>query len=261
MTAAMPIPAPTSDTPSAYTIHEISTRGEINELTEVVWKAWWDPYLPNTRIAAPMPGNMNGDRERGIASNKDRLWNDFEKSKDKIWLCVKYNGVEIVGGVVINYAEGSAFPNGCPQLNLYWWPEGEEVKAFCEEMMNQVYTPRSMWMQRPHGGMWNLVVHPKHRGKGVAKMMMDYNSKWLDEKGLEGFVEATELGRPAYEKGGYQVVLKFSSFLPNGKSDLWKKWYHEMGVSPWYAMWRPKYGKIEAGERNKPWQQGPSIPI
>lgn len=247
---------------SAYTIHQISTREEIDALTDVVWEAWWDPYLPNTRIAAPIPGNLSGDRERGIAANKERLWTDFQKSDGRIWLCVKHNDTgELVGGVVMNFAPGSAFPNGCPKLNLYWWPEGEEVKEFCEEMMNQVYTPRSMWMQRPHGGMWNLVVHPKHRGKGVGRMMMEYNARELDARGLEGFVEATELGRPVYEKGGYQVVMKFSSYLPTGKPKEWTRWYHEMGVSPWYAMWRPKYGKIEPGDRTKPWQQGPSIPI
>ena len=105
--------------------------------------------------------------------------------------------------------------------------------------------------------MYNFVVHPDHRGKGVGTLLLDFNSRELDAKGIEGFVEASELGRPAYQKAGYRVVMKIASYIPDEKLDNpdWRKWYHEMGIIPYYAMWRPKYGKIEPGQRTKPWQQ------
>ena len=104
--------------------------------------------------------------------------------------------------------------------------------------------------------MSEFVVHPKHRGKGIGKLLLEYNSKELDKRGWEGFVEATESGRRAYERAGYQVVMKIASFVPAEKldDDDWKRFYHEMGMMPFYAMWRPRGGKIEPGERTKPWQ-------
>lgn len=102
--------------------------------------------------------------------------------------------------------------------------------------------------------MTNFVVDPKHRGRGVGSLLLSFHTKELDTKGLEGFVESSEVGRSAYEKAGYQVVMKIASYLPAGASDDWKRWYHEFGMAPWYAMWRPKNGHVEPGERTKPWQ-------
>ena len=65
---------------------------------------------------------------------------------------------------------------------------------------------------------------------------MEYGCRELNERGVEGFVEASKLGKPVHESAGYQVVMKFSSYIPAGKSVEWKKWYYEMGVAPWYAM-------------------------
>ena len=109
--------------------------------------------------------------------------------------------------------------------------------------------------------MLNFVVDPKHRGKGVGSLLMDLHTRELDKRGIEGFVEASEVGRPVYEKAGYQVVMKVASYIPAGKSDDWKRWYHEFGMRPWFAMWRPVRGAIEPNQRTKPWQQGPSLPI
>lgn len=109
--------------------------------------------------------------------------------------------------------------------------------------------------------MSNLVVDPKHRGKGVGTLLLNRNSEELDQRGIEGFVEASEMGRSTYEKAGFQVVIKMHSFIPTGKSILWKKWHQEMALQPMFAMWRPKFGTVRPGDRTKPWQLGPSIPI
>lgn len=104
--------------------------------------------------------------------------------------------------------------------------------------------------------MVNFIVHPKHRRRGVGTLLLQYNSRELDERGIEGFVEAAELGRPAYLKAGYISVMKIASYIPDDKLDNldWKRYYHDMGVIPSYAMWRPKNGVLKPGERNRPWQ-------
>ena len=85
-------------------------------------------------------------------------------------------------------------------------------------------------------------------------MMMRWINQRLDEEGIEGFMEASELGRALYEKWGYRVVMKLDFFLPPDVPDEWRKLEHELKMPPWYAMWRPPYGVVKPGERNRPWQ-------
>lgn len=104
-----------------------------------------------------------------------------------------------------------------------------------------------------------MVVHPKHRGRGLGGLMMEWGNRKTDEKGIEGFLEASELGRPLYEKWGYIVVMKIDFYLPSNKPDAWQKFAHEFMMNSWYAMWRPAGGIIKQGERNRPWQPMPQV--
>ena len=99
-----------------------------------------------------------------------------------------------------------------------------------------------------------MVVDPQHRGRGIGGLMMQWGNEQIDKKKIEGFIEASELGRALYEKWGYIVVMKLDFFLPPNKGDMWQKWAHELMMPPWYAMWRPVNGVIKEGERNRPWQ-------
>jgi GNAT superfamily N-acetyltransferase len=104
-----------------------------------------------------------------------------------------------------------------------------------------------------------MVVHPEHRGRGIGGLMMAWGNEHLDEMGIEGFLEASDLGRALYEKWGYQVVMKLDYFIPPNKGDEWNKWAHELMMPPWYAMWRPPGGVVKPGERNRPWQLVPPL--
>lgn len=138
-----------------YSVHDVTTRAELDAVIDVAWRAWWDPYITVQRIMYPVIGDTTEDLEKSIAMSKERIWLEHEKSLPsgkKKWICAKHVNGEIAGGLLMDFVSESPFPNGCPKPNLYWWPEGSEIREFCEEMLRQALTPRSMWMQRPHGG-------------------------------------------------------------------------------------------------------------
>ena len=89
-----------------------------------------------------------------------------------------------------------------------------------------------------------MVVHPDHRNKGVGSLMMNEICRALDEQGIEGFTEATELGRLLYEKSGFQVLIKLDFFMPLSRPASWYRLEHDLKMPPLYAMWR---------ERDRPW--------
>ncbi|EDN95029.1 predicted protein [Sclerotinia sclerotiorum 1980 UF-70] len=208
---------------SRYTLKELQTREELDAVVDVIFKAQYSPYMPSSSIFFPVSGYSLEDRAAGIAASQERLWKEHLAADPATnhWIIVKENASsKIVGGCLWKWHDGNPFPDGIPKPNVYWWPEGE-AKEFCEEMIRQSMTPRSLWM---HG------------------------------KNAEGFIEANELGRRLYEKWGYRVVMKLDLFIPSNKSDLWNKLAHELKMPPWYAMWRPLGGVTKDGQRNRPWQ-------
>ena len=105
-----------------------------------------------------------------------------------------------------------------------------------------------------------MYVDPRHRFRGVASMMTRYVNERLDERQIEGFIEASEEGHFCYRKLGYRTVMKLDFFAPDDKGDIWQKLLHELKPEPVYMMWRPAGGKLDPKGRTKPWQLGSPIP-
>lgn len=100
-------------------------------------------------------------------------------------------------------------------------------------------------------------VHPEHRRRGAAKLLVGWGTDKADELGIEAFVEATDDGKPCYETHGFTFMNTF--YLDSAKRNPSKKWV-EMGndlKTPihCYLMWRPKGGKFEEGKTVVPWDQ------
>lgn len=107
-------------------------------------------------------------------------------------------------------------------------------------------------------GLNMMVLLPEHQRRGVGGLMMGWAQKRMDEMGIEGLIEATPAGRELYEKWGYQVVMALDFYIPPNKPDIWKKLANDL-TWPWYVMWRPILGTVQPGERNRPWQQSPTL--
>jgi GNAT superfamily N-acetyltransferase len=86
-----------------------------------------------------------------------------------------------------------------------------------------------------------MAVDPVHRLCGVGSLLMAVGISRADELDLECWMEASGMGRPLYEKFGFQSLLKIA--FDNEKasaSDEWRKCAHEMTPPAIFAMWRPK---------------------
>jgi hypothetical protein len=81
-----------------------------------------------------------------------------------------------------------------------------------------------------------------------------------DSLELECWLEGSSMGKPLYEKFGFQSLIKVAFDTEKmGASDEWRKCAHEMTPAPVFAMWRPKRGlsKLDNGqEAEMPWALG-----
>lgn len=105
-----------------------------------------------------------------------------------------------------------------------------------------------------------MAVHPAHRSRGIGSLLMEAGVSRADALNLECWMEASSMGKPLYEKFGFQSLMKFGfdTEKPEG-SDEWRKCAHELTPPPLLAMWRPKQGvwKVESGrDVQMPWDLG-----
>lgn len=101
-------------------------------------------------------------------------------------------------------------------------------------------------------------VHPDHRRRGAASLLVEWGTKKADEMGVEAFIESTDDGKPLYERYGFANMNEF--YLKPTKPDPgedWKKLEKDLGSIHGYFMWRPIGGKYEAGKTVIPWQTQP----
>ncbi|KAH8728982.1 hypothetical protein GQ44DRAFT_608047 [Phaeosphaeriaceae sp. PMI808] len=243
-----------------YAVREAHTRKELDDILDVVWAANYTPYEPFVQVLFPVLGYTPAHRDAAIAESKERFWNQHQADPSSHW----YYAFDSATGNTIGCAqwvisERNPFAAGVPALKAPWWPEGE-CRRFCESILNQTYGPRTSWMTRPHCALNWMAVHPSYRLRGVGSLLMNAGISRADDLNLECWMEASAMGKPLYEKFGYQNLfrLTFDTNVPDA-SDQWRKCAHELTPDPVFAMWRPKRGlwKSEDGKDVKmPWDLG-----
>ncbi|KAF1946909.1 hypothetical protein EJ02DRAFT_335068 [Clathrospora elynae] len=242
-----------------YVVREAKTKQELDDIMTVIWAANYTPYEPFMQLFFPVLGFTTAHREAAIAESKERFRKQHQADPSSHWFYA-FDTVtsKTVGCAQWVISETNPFAAGAPKLTAPWWPEGE-CRRFCESILNQVYQPRASWMTRPHCALNWMAVDPAHRLRSIGSLLMNVGILRADELDLECWMEASGMGRPLYEKFGFQSLLKlaFDNEKP-GASDEWRKCAHEMTPPPIFAMWRPKRtsGVSSRGELSLPWALG-----
>lgn len=126
----------------------------MDEIMDVIWAANHLPYEPFVQLFFPVLGYLPADREAAVAESKERFWKNHQSDPSSNWYYVrdaKTNAT--VGCAQWELHLQNPFAEGPPKLRAPWWPEGE-YREFCELILNQVYTPRTQKMTKPHVGMF-----------------------------------------------------------------------------------------------------------
>lgn len=63
-----------------------------------------------------------------------------------------------------------------------------------------------MGTEQPYLMLNSLATHPDQRGRGAAKLLLDWGLKKADSDGLVTYLDGTVMARPIYEKNGFKLV-------------------------------------------------------
>jgi len=244
---------------SSLILKEATTRSELDAITDVVWLANYTPYRALFSGIYPIFGPTTADREAAVTSSKNRNWKSHISDPSSHWFYVKDTESEqVLGGVQWKVHDTNPYPKGPVPFKVDWWPEGEG-RNFVAEMLKQLYAARMWWMQKPHIVPNWMVVHPKHRHRGIGRLLMTWGIGKANQLGLECFLEASEPARFLYEKSGFQTLFKIVlSPEKEHPSEEWLKLQHELCPTYAYLMWRPRDGVYKAGKTAMPWTQSSS---
>lgn len=240
-------------------LRHVKSDSEFNELVQCECESYEDPFNGFYLLLRPDRGSSPKGRE-GFKELRDRQIAWHKHDPTSTWLKVVDTdiGDKVVGGACWNtflenpYSQPMEHP-----LEATWWPEGEP-REFANKLLDDWLQHRSRKMNRPHMLVALCFVHPEHRRRGVASMLLRWGTEKADELGLEAFVESTDDGKACYEQHGFIYMNTF--YMDSAKRDPSKKWV-EMGnylKTPvhCYLMWRPRGGKFEEGKTVVPRDNG-----
>lgn len=72
---------------------------------------------------------------------------------------------------------------------------------------------------KPYYVLDTLVTHPDHHRKGAGGLLVQWGCNKADEKGVVAYLEASEMGKPLYERYGFQPVKTVSVDLKDFGGD------------------------------------------
>lgn len=117
-----------------------------------------------------------------------------------------------------------------------------------------------------------IVLHiafttPEYRRNGVGKMLMEWGTQKADAMGLECWLDATDVGRPLYDKHGFIYVMDHFLDADMDEEKMLEAEREELKILreltlPIHitSMWRPVGGRYVEGMTVKPWEVGSDAP-
>jgi hypothetical protein len=86
-------------------------------------------------------------------------------------------------------------------------------------------------------------------------MLVQWGIDTAKTLGVEFWLNATPVGKPLYEKLGFEVVER-NPLVPKTEhpDDTWNATAQEFADVVFWTMWLPKTGMVEEGKTTRPWQ-------
>ena len=103
-------------------------------------------------------------------------------------------------------------------------PYAESHPEIWTEIFSMIYgNKREIMGLRPYYSLDTLVTHPDHHRRGAGGLLGKWGLEKADEAGVEAYLEASPMGRPLYERWGFEPVKDISLDLRRwgGDEELW----------------------------------------
>ena len=149
MIATMQSPQPTA---TSFVLREVTPKAEMPAIVQCEFDGHFDPYHPFVQALWPVfePTTEEPASAMVVAVKRQWQWHDADPTSHWYYVFDEVSG-RGAGAAQWHFYETNpfAFAKGGPELDAYWWPEGD-ASDFATIMLQQTYGKRIDKMNRPH---------------------------------------------------------------------------------------------------------------
>ncbi|KUJ13714.1 GNAT acetyltransferase-like protein [Mollisia scopiformis] len=222
------------------------TFNEIHDYLSIMFAAYSDPLHPF--VSALLPGISSQDPAiytQGKYDEAERALSRWKANPFEKWVkVVDTNTGEIVSVSRWQIYTRNPFPNGAPNVEVAWLPDGGRLREYCTYITNSRLERQASRCSFPHIWLNMMGTLPQHRGRGAASLMLKWGIEKADSLDYEMFVEAADsTGGHVYRQMGFVAVDEYWTRRLESEPD--SDWIELEEKYPFKATWmmRPKQGR------------------
>ncbi|OAG02717.1 acyl-CoA N-acyltransferase [Paraphaeosphaeria sporulosa] len=235
----------------SFKLSDVDLEADFEELMAVMWAAHEEPVQPFFRLFCPI---VNGDRQASLKESTERMLEWDRHDPQARWLKVQDVSTGRIAGAAW-YKIYKEDPFAHPEEEAVEWYPDDTSRDFVSQAIRQMDRPREEKATRPQVFLNILFTHPGYRRKGIGAMLVQWGIDAAKELGVEFWLNATPVGKPLYEKLGFEVVERNPLVPKTERPDAtWNATAREFSDIVFWTMWLPKVGTFETNKTKRPWE-------
>ncbi|PVI07446.1 acetyltransferas-like protein [Periconia macrospinosa] len=221
----------------SFQLGEVDLDKDFGEVIRCLWEAHEEPFQPLYRLYCP---TFDEDREASIKESTERFLEWHRHDPQSRWLKVTDTSTgKIVGGAWYKIYSENPFLHEEDEV-AYWYPD-DSTRDYVTQAIEQMDRPRKEKATNPQVFLNILCTHPDYRRKGIGAMLLEWGLEVAKDKNVEFWLNSTPVGKPLYERYGFEVVER-NTLVPrtDHPDDNWKKIEKEMEDVVFWTMYMPR---------------------
>ena len=244
-----------------FFLSEDITKDDFEGCLSLQFAAFDKPPVPVRPILFPILTEGPDARAIAIRESAERVSQEEMAASNRHWAkIVEAESGRIVATCSLQVYHEDPF-TGRPEIEATWWPDGER-RRFATRWVRTLKAPHRKYMSKPHVckskdlegvnvqltvmtmvDVASTFVHPDCRGKGLAKQILEWAVRMIDDLQMEAYLGATTMARPLYEQFGFIAGPAGRIDFRNERAgDEWHAMEKEYLPFDFWPMWRPAKG-------------------
>ncbi|KAL1886154.1 hypothetical protein Plec18167_000083 [Paecilomyces lecythidis] len=179
-------------------------RADIPQLVSIYFDTFKSPLVLRVKPDVPLTREWY----------KKVMENDFEKPYSRIYKVIESEAQSVqISHKIIAFAKWSAPHTELSEEKPVALPVDGDVVLFAEVLGKAAEAKKKIMGEEAYWYIAALATLPEYQRRGAGSLLMTEFCKQADETGHKSYVEASPLGRPVYQRFGFETQGTFHAMV------------------------------------------------